>query len=166
MTKMPLAKWKQHDARILDALHKRAIENKKRPTMGFREIRRTIKMGTDTLSRRLRILTENGYVATTTIGKYKRYYITEEGIADNESLQEIELVAYKKSKLTRLGSAPGPTATVYFKNVSFTKLESVILPAWNTFVSAVRKELKDKNCEIGFVGTMKRFQNKPQRPRR
>jgi len=150
------AKPKEQDIRILEVLHEKATKNKHDPTMGFRETRKATKMGTQTLSERLPTLTERGYVNTTTIGAYKRYYITKEGIDYKEAVQEMGNLA-KKPRIMRLKSehTVGSTATVYFKSISFSELQAIIRPEWNEFVSRVNKQLKDKNCEVGLVGTLK-----------
>lgn len=149
-------KPKEQDFRILEAMHEKAANNRHNPTMGFRETRKATRMGTQTLSERLPTLIERGYVVATTIGAYKRYYITREGIDYKESLQEMETLA-KKPGIIRLKPEHivGSTATVYFKSISFSELQAIMRPEWNEFVNRVNKQLKDKNCEIGIVGTLK-----------
>jgi len=157
---MRLIDWKKRDHSILETLHKRAVEDKKQPIMGFRELRRETKMGTNQLKNRLQSLVEDGYVATTKKGAYKRYYITPEGIDREKSLKQIEgLLVQRKPDIKRIEPEKlyDPSATVYLKRVSPFDYENIILPAWNIFVSKVRKELREKNCEISFVGTIKRF---------
>jgi len=155
---MRFAKWKEQELKILEALHKRAVENKENPTLGFRELRSAAQVGTDNLYQRLGELTENSYVATTTIGAYKRYYVTQQGIDYKESSNEVEELLAKKPKIIRFGSeqAIGPTATVYLKNVSFANLEKIVHPAWDRFADQIRKGLEDVDCEISFIGTIKR----------
>jgi len=157
---MRLIDWKKRKRSILETLHKRAVEDKKQPIMGFRELRRETEMGTNPLKNRLQSLVEDEYVATTNIGAYKRYYITPEGIDREKSLKQIEeLLVQQKPDIKRIEPEKlyDPSATAYLKNVSPYEYENIILPAWNTFVSEVRKKLREKNCEIAFVGTIKRF---------
>ena len=160
---MRLIEWRKRDHAILETLHQRAVENKKQPTMGFRELRRETKMGTNQLKDRLQSLAEDGYVATTNIGAYKRYYITPKGINRKKSLKQIkELLVQRKPDIKRVEPEKpyDPSATVYLKNVSPYDYKNAILPAWNMFVSQIRKELSEKNCEVSFVGTIKRFKKK------
>jgi len=129
---------------ILETLHKRAVENKKQPTMGFRELRRETEMGTNQLKNRLQSLVEDEYVETTNIGAYKRYYITPKGIDREKSLKQIEeLLVQQKPSIRRIEPEKpyDPTATVYLKGVSPFDYENIFLPAWSIFVSNVRKEL-------------------------
>lgn len=153
------ARPKQQELKILNALHERLAIDKENPTMGFRLIRRTVKMGTDTLSQQLKKLVVNGYAATTTIGAYKQYHITKKGINHKDTLQrisKIEDLSHQKPRIERLGTEQpfGPTATLYLKGILFSELENIIVPAWNSFVSDVRKELQSKNVELGLVGTI------------
>lgn len=160
---MRLIHWKKRDYLILEMLHRRAVENKKQPTMGFRELRRETKMGTNQMKNRLQSLVEDGYVSTTNIGAYKRYFITPEGINRKKSWEQIqELLVQQKPDIRRIEPKKpyDSSATVYLGNVSPYDYKNVILPAWNTFVGQINKELGEKNCEISFVGTIKRFKRK------
>src|SRR3990170_7948995 len=160
MTKMPRDAERERKLRvpeILETLHKKAVENRENPTMGFREIRKTTRMGTNSLYKWLDELVDAGHVATTTIGAYKRYYITPQGTDHQKSQSQMEQILAAKPKIMRLESEnpQDPTATVYYKNISFSDLESVVRPTWEKFVKEIRTELKDRKCEIGFVGTVK-----------
>jgi hypothetical protein len=158
---------KKQDSRILEELRKRAIENKEAPFFGFNQLRKYAAVGTQNLYRQLEDLTKKGYVATTTIGAYTRYYVTKEGVEHNKSLQEWtsfeELTNWAKKLPLEPKQASDPSGTLYYKNISFAKLQSVIGPAWERFMKDVREGLENENCSIGFVGTIKRPERKLSR---
>jgi hypothetical protein len=160
---MRFAQWK-----ILDALHEKAEANKEAPSMGFREIQRNARVGTQNLIEHLDYLVKNRYVATTTVGAYPRYIITEQGKIQKESLHDvisIEELFNRKPKTMRLpsGRRSDPTGTLLYKNISFSELQSVFIPAWEKLVDEVTKKLENRNCEIGFVGTIKHQEKSPTR---
>jgi RIO-like serine/threonine protein kinase len=160
---MRQAQWDKQDIRILEALHTKAVTHAQAPFMGVREICIAANIGPHSLNERLKDLTRDKYVATTTLGAYVRYYVTEKGVSFKDSKKQFDDLQ-AKPKLTRFLSelATGPTATVYFKNVSFSDLENVVRPAWEKFTEEIRKGL-DKDAEIGFVGTIKRSERKPSK---
>lgn len=153
---MKFARWK-----ILKAVHEKAAP------MGFREIQRSAKVGTDNLIQELEDLTQNHYLATTTVGSYSRYQITQKGQEHEESLHDmlnIEEIFKQKPLTMRMPSSSkrnGPSGTLLYKNISFSELQSIFIPAWEKLVQEVSKQLEGYNCDIGFVGTIKRHEKKP-----
>jgi DNA-binding HxlR family transcriptional regulator len=142
--------------KILDALRKTDLESKENPTLGFRELRRATKMGTNVLYKRLGELGKEGYIAQTIVGAYPRYYITEKGIEENASSEEYRRnQARPKRKRYDSGNPSGPSATFYYKGISFSDLDNVVKAEWDKFAEAVRKKL-GPNAEIGFVGTIRK----------
>ena len=143
--------------KVLEALRKKELKRKENPTMGFREIRRTAGIGTDTLCKCLRELTKEGCIATTTIGAHPKYHISEKGIEEIDSSEEY-LRNQAKPKRKRYDS--GNPSTFYYKDISFSDLNNIVKPEWEKFAQKVRKKLSP-NAEIGFVGTIRRSDRKP-----
>jgi DNA-binding PadR family transcriptional regulator len=147
--------------KVLEALRKKDLEGKENPTMGFREIRRIARIGTDALCKCLRELSKEGCITTTTIGAHPKYYISEKGIEEIDSSEEyLRNQAKPKRKRYDSGNPSGPSATFYYKGISFSELNNVVKPEWEKFAQEVRKRL-DLNAEIGFVGTIMRSDRKP-----
>jgi len=63
----------------LDALHERAIEDPRKPYMGYREIAAKTQTSTKTLHEYLPNLLRENAVRTIKVGKRNKYYITESG---------------------------------------------------------------------------------------
>jgi len=150
------------DLRILEALYKGEVDKKENPALGFRRIRKATRMGTDMLYGRLKDLVEKGYITTVIIGSYEKYYITQIGMDYKDSSKEVKDLQAKPKRTRFLSQeSTGPTATVYFKNVSFCDLENVVRPAWEKCAQEIRKGLQNKNAEIGFVGTVQTSRETP-----
>jgi DNA-binding HxlR family transcriptional regulator len=151
---MKFARWK-----ILKAIHEKADA-----PMGFREIQRSAKVGTDNLVNELQYLTQNHYLARTSVGAYARYKITQQGKEHEESLCDMisieEIFKHKPLTMRMPPSSKrnGPSGTLLYKNISFAELQSVFIPAWEKLVQEVSKQLEGRNCDIGFVGTIKRHE--------
>jgi hypothetical protein len=152
---MKFARWK-----ILKAVHEKAEAQNNTP-MGFREIQRSARVGTDNLINELQYLTQNHYLATTTVGAYPRYQITQQGQEHEETLHDmikIEEIFKQKPLTMRMPQSSkrnGPSGTLLYKNITFAELQSIFIPAWEKLVDEVTKKLENKNCSIGFVGTIK-----------
>ena len=153
---MKFARWK-----ILKAVHEKAAP------MGFREIQRSAKVGTDNLIQELKDLNQKHFLARTSVGAYSRYQITEEGKKYEGTLRDminIEEIFNQKPLTMRMPQSSkrnGPSGSLLYKNITFAELQSIFVPEWEKLMQVVSKRLEGHNCDIGFVGTIKRHEKRP-----